>query len=187
MPGWTEKMEIVYGKVFVTCPNSNYVFVLDAQTNKLTDSVWVGQGAGSMVLDKNDRLWVLASGDLNKKTTARLSRINAVTLQSEKFFDFAPQQSPASLCENKTKDTLYYANGSIFKMPIDAVQLPSMAWINFSQKTIYGLACSPTDYNLYASDALDYVQRSTIYVYSPYGTEIRTFKAGINTNSFYFD
>lgn len=185
--GWTEKMEILYAKVFVSCPNSNYLFVVNAQTDKVSDSVWVGKGANSLLLDKNDKLWVLAGGDVNKKTQSRLSRINATTLQTEIYFDFPLQQSPSSLCQNKTKDTLYFTNGSIFRMGINSTTLPVSAWVQASQKNFYGLACNPNDFSIYASDALDYVQRSNVYIYNTAGSEIKTFKAGINANSFYFE
>ena len=64
--------------------------------------------------------------------------------------------------------------------------LPSMAG-SISHKNHLRTAWSPTDYNLYASDALIMYSVQLFYVYSPYGTEIRTFKQAHQHQQLYFD
>jgi hypothetical protein len=186
-PGWTEQMAMVYNKVFVTNVKRNYLYVINAINDNKTDSINVGPGAANIVTDKNDKLWVLSSGSQTAGIAPSLKKIDPLTQQVESSFDFAPGELPGSLCFNRTKDTLYYLNAGIFKMDINAGSLPSAPFIPKENRTYYGLGINPNDFAIYASDALDYIQRSNIYVFDAAGHEKSFFKAGINSNGFYFE
>ncbi|MFO0357939.1 MAG: DUF5074 domain-containing protein [Sphingobacteriaceae bacterium] len=182
--GWTEKMVMLYNKVFVTNMNKNYVYVINAVNDQITDSVFVGKNAGSIECDKNDKLWVLGSGNSSNGFLTRIDPLNLST----STFSFTSSDSPHNLCINGSKDTLFYLNNGIFKMGIAELNLPSAAFIPKGTKNYYGLGVHPTTHDIYASDALDYIQRSNIYIYNANnGTQKHTFKAGINANGFYFE
>lgn len=184
--GSTEKMRGIYNKVFVTNSEKNYVYVINTLTDEIQDSVFVGSGASSLEIDQNDQLWVLASGKLSSQK-GRLSCINATNNQVTKYFEFDISKSPWQLCISGKKDSLYFINEHIYTMSIHDTQLPSNAFINRGTKNFYGLGYNPNDYKLYASDAIDYSQSSTIYMYDTNGNQIYVFKAGINSNGFYFE
>jgi hypothetical protein len=151
-----------------------------------TDSVEVGINAASVVLDKQDKVWVLSAGDQANAKVAKLSRINPVNHQIELSLNFV-SGSPGNLCLNKTKDTLYYLNGDVYRMAITETALPTQALISKGNKNFYGLGINPNDYSIYVADALDYSQKSNIYIYSSTGEQKFFFKAGIIANSFYFE
>jgi DNA-binding beta-propeller fold protein YncE len=184
--GWTEQMAVIYNKVFVTNNNSNYTYVINTINDQITDSVNVGKFAGSLVIDKNSKLWILSGGD-NPNTPGKLSRIDPATLQVELSLPFSMSDSPGNLCINATKDTLYFLNKNVYRMAISQTSLPASAFISNSSNTFYGLAVSDKDHTVYVSDAIDYIQKSSIMVYSPNGTLKTTFKAGINASGFYFE
>lgn len=183
--GITEKMVMIYNKVYVTNSERAYVYVINTTDDQLTDSIYVGIGASSLVIDKNDHLWVLASG--KSGNPARLSKINTLSHQAEDYWEFSAPDSPWNLCLNGNKDTLYYLNGDIFRMAISESGLPAEPIVKKGTKNYYGLGIHPNNSGIYASDALDYSQHSTIYMYDRNGTQIHLFKAGINANGFYFE
>jgi len=184
--GKTEKMVLLYNKVFVTNTEKDYVYVINTLMDVISDSIFVGRGAGSIVIDKNDRVWVLASGN-NPGSAGRLTKVNPLNNQVELVFPFASADSPFNICLNRTKDTLFFLNTSIYRMGISETTLPGVAFIERGTKNFYGLGINPNDYTIYAADALDYSQRSQVYIYNADGTAKHDFKAGIISNGFYFE
>ena len=184
--GKTEKMVMFYNKVFVTNTDRDYVYVINALNDKIEDSVFVGKGAASCLLDRNDKIWVLASGSITV-SAGRISKIDPTNNKVDMLMDFTLNDSPFNLCINATKDTLYYVNTSIYRMPITNTELPTISFIEKGTKNFYALGVNPNDFTVYVSDAFDYSQRSQIYIYKADGTAKHNFKAGIISNSFYFE
>jgi YVTN family beta-propeller protein len=186
LPGKTEQMAMLYSKVYVTNTAKDKVYVIDAATNTLTDSISVGINAGSLVFDKNDKLWVLSSG--TQSVAGKMSLIdptNNTVIWTQNFN--ATNERPAFLCINGTKDTLFYANkDGVCRMPITATSLPN-AFI-LSQSNIYGLGIHPTRFEVYVADAVDYISKSKIYIYkTSTGGSVKNFNAGFISNGFYFE
>lgn len=186
-PGWTEEMAHIYNKVFVTNIKRNYIYVINTINDTKSDSIHVGINAGSVVIDKNDKVWVLSGGDNQNAILGKLSKIDPATNQIEASFTFGTNESPGTLRLNKTKDTLYYLKGGIYRMAVTDLNLPSTEFISKGTKNFYGLGVNPNDHNIYAADALDFNSRSNIYIYNANGIEKKNFKAGLNANGFYFE
>jgi hypothetical protein len=183
----TEEMVLIYNKAFITSPSSNYCYVINPITDVITDSINVGKGASSIIIDKNSKVWVLASGSSTASQVGKLVRINPVTLQIELSLTFTPADSPNQLCINKTRDTLYYLNKGICQFPIVSGTLPAFPLVSQGSKIYYGLGINPVDYNIYVSDAIDYVQKSMIEIYSVNGSFKTSFHAGYISNGFMFE
>jgi hypothetical protein len=186
LPG-TEKMSAIYNKAFITNSNSDYCYVVNTVTDLIADSIIVGKGASSIEIDKNAKIWVLASGNSSVGQTGKLVRINPITLQIEFSVSFPSGGSPNKLCANKTHDTLYFLNNGVYQFPILSNSLPANPLVNQGTKLYYGLGVNPKDYSIYVADAIDYVQKSKIEIYKPNGTFITNFNAGIISNGFMFE
>jgi YVTN family beta-propeller protein len=185
--GWTEEMVLTYGKVFVTNRNSDKLYVIDTQNDKLEDSIKIGFGSGWIVEDKYSKLWILCTGDSSKKFNASLHRIDPLTQKTEQSYTFSEiNDYPTRLEINRDGDTLYFINGGIYRMQISDNSLPSKPFIEQSGRNFYSLGVNPDNGNIYAGDAIDYVQRGKIYVFSPDGMLKNTFLAGIIPGDFYF-
>jgi hypothetical protein len=186
LPGKTEQMVFANNKVFVTNTDRDKIYVINTTSNLISDSITVGINAGSMVLDKNNKLWVLSSG--TSSVTGRLCQIDPGNHAIVSSHNFTPDEKAGLLCINGTKDTLWYANkNGVCRMPITSAALPSIAFIS-STLNIYGLAVHPTRYEVYVADANDYTSRSTIYAYKTSNAVLYgTFKAGLISNGFYFE
>lgn len=183
----TEEMALLYNKAFVTNNNSNYCYVINTTTDVLTDSIAIGKGASSIVIDKNAKVWILASGNSANNETGKLVKINPLNLQVELTLAFNLNDSPNKLCINKTRDTLYYLNKGVNQLPITSNALPTNPLINQGAKIFYGLGINPKNYTIYVSDAIDYSQKSKIEIYKPNGTFVTNFNAGIISNGFCFE
>lgn len=183
----TEEMVLIYNKAFVTNSNSDYCYVINTLTDVVTDSINVGKGNSSICIDKYSKVWVLSSGSTSSSQTAKLTRINPVTLLVEQSFNFNSGESPNKLCINKTHDTLYYLNNGIYQFNISVNSLPANPIITQGSKLYYGLGVNPKDYTIYVSDAIDYVQKSKIEIYKPNGSFITNFNGGIISNGFMFE
>lgn len=185
LPGWTEEMVYLNNKVFVCNVSREYLYVIDPNQDKVQDSVWVGKNASGMQVDKNDKLWILSSGDF-ASSLPRFSVINPYTLLTEKTFEFPSTRQPFKLAFNGRKDSLFFIDKDVFVMNVSDVKLPDVPFLIAGQSNFYGLGVHPLSSQIYVSDALDYVQRSHISVYSAAGVKKAEFKAGINANGFYF-
>ena len=110
--------------------------------------------------------------------------LNPVTKSISKAISFAIN-NPSALTINATKDTIYYLKEDVFKIPITA-ENTGTAFIKAGARKWYGLGVDPVNNQVFVSDAVDYVQKGKVYVFSSSGTELAKFDAGINSNGFCF-
>ncbi len=178
----------------------NKILVIDVTTDKLIDSLTVGKQPNSMVLDKNNKLWVLCDGGFAGSSygqeNAKLIQINPKNLNIEKTLTFSDiNVSPFDLCTNQNKDSLFFIYGDwsgnqniqnqgIFAMSINDNNLPENAIINGNN--FYSLAINPFTNNIYTSNANNFTKNGIIYKFTTNGTAIDTFTTGIIPGSFCF-
>ena len=182
--GFTEEMAMAHGKVFVTNAFRDKVYVINSSTDLITDSITVGYGSSSIQQDKNGKLWVLCVGDQTNIIDATLYRINPLNNSVEMYFTFPVAEYPSKLKMNGTNDTMYFLNSGVYQMPISASSLPSSPFITQGSKSFYALGVDPASGVIYVADAIDYVQKSSVYRYTSQGVLLNTFKAGIITGDF---
>jgi len=196
----TEHMVISGKYVYVNCHSfDDKILKIDTETDKLTDSLTVTKQPNSMVLDKNDKLWVLSDGGFPEspygQVNAAISLVDLSTFSTEKTMVFTDSHStPKSLYINKSKDTLYYIiNNSVspnisgvYRLAIDENSLPQQAIIPSDNHLFYSLAIDPENSDIYVADAKNYMQRGDIYRFSPNCTPIDTFQVGIIPGGFCF-
>jgi len=181
-PGWTEELVLAYGKAFVTNETRDKVYVIDTGNDQVTDSITVSMGGNSIVTDANGKFWVMCSS-----ASSKLYRIDPVSMQVEASHAFPnSSDSPWRLKINSGNDTLYYLNSDVYRMPINASALPSTSFVSANGRNLYGIGIEPNSGVVYVSDAIDYVQRGTVYRYKPDGSLINSFQAGIIPGDFCF-
>jgi hypothetical protein len=187
-PGWTEEMVESYGQVFVTNIRKEYVYVINATTNSISDSIQVGYGSASIVKDRNEKLWVSCSGDSAHSSLPRIVRIDPVSHTVEQSFVFPNyQSSPSSLKINGTGDQLYYLNTDVYNLSITATSLTSAPLILKGNKLFYALGVHPHNNDIYVSDAIDYIQHGKVMIYGSDGAFKTSFTAGIIPGGIFFE
>lgn len=179
----------------------NKILVINTNTNQLIDSITVPKQPNTMVLDKNNKLWVLSDGGYSGspygQEMAALTQIDPKTKQVIKTYTFSNMaDSPTGLCINPAKDTLYYLNPAsyggkvklpgVYAMSITASSLPKTPLINQNSKNFYALGDDPGNGTIYVSDAMDYTEDGKVFVYSPTGNVEDSLTVGIIPGSFCF-
>lgn len=189
-----EKMLLLDGRVFMLNWSAyggytnNTLMVADTSTDLITNTVQLSKEPNSLVADKNGKLWILCSGGFLHEEKARLFCMNPVDLSIVAEFAFNNQlASPSQLCLNKTNDTLFFLDKHVFRMAITDANLPQQPIVNGDNKLFYALGVSPDNSMVYVSDAIDYQQKGTVYVYNSTGRELYSFKAGIIPGAFVFN
>jgi YVTN family beta-propeller protein len=187
-----EQMVRAGEKIFAACWSfDNTILVIDPHTDQVTDSVTVARQPNSMVIDRNDDLWVLSDGGFAGSSYGvdipELVRINTLTLSIEKEYSFLSKDlSPDNLCINRDRDSLYFLNQGVYKMSIYAESLPVAPVIEEKGRQFYSLGIDPPTSDVYVADALDYQQEGVIYRYNSFPSLVDSFRVGIIPGDFYF-
>lgn len=181
---WTEEMLLHNDTAYVCDVSNNQLLLINTITDAVIGNVSTGEQPLSMVKDKNNKLWILCDGGINS-TLPQLIKFNPSTRQTEHVFTFSSVlESPSELTIDAAKENVYFINSQIFKMSIDAVQLPTASWLSNNTSIFYGLTIDHLSDEIYVSDAKDFVQNSTIFRYSNNAQLLHQFNAGINSGAF---
>lgn len=196
----TEEMVLIDGYIYVCSWSfSDKIYKIDASTNTVTDSLEVNMQPNSMLVDKDDKIWVLSDGGypgMHGTEAAALTKIDPETFSIERKLEFSDMlSSPTELSINPTKDTLYFLNNTagetsiengVFQFPVDAENLPKTPFIESRNRLFYGLGVDPKSGAIYVSDAIDHIQRGWVFRYTSFGSTIDSFKVDIIPGEFCF-
>lgn len=182
----TEQMAQWGDEVFINCWSyDDKILVVDAAQDKLIDSIQVGPQPSSIALDRHGKLWVVTDGR-TEGIPAELCRIDAASRQIEQRFTFASGDHPSVLTLNGMRDTLYFLNRDVWRMPVTAESLPTTPFLRYTNTIYYGLTVDPVTSEVYVADAIDYVQPGVVYRFTPRATPIDTLRVGITPGAFCF-
>jgi len=192
----TEQM-VQWGKyVFANCWSyDNKILVIDSQKDEVVDSIEVISQPNSMVIDKNNKIWVLsdggAEGNPYSYDRSGLTKIDAETFEIERIFRFGKDDNPRSLTLNGSGDTIYFINRDVWSMPVNSEDIPVEPIIKSSYSEYfaggyYSVAVDPVTSDIYVADAVDHVQQGTVYRFSSKGEPVDTFRVGVTPGSFCF-
>lgn len=174
--GWTEEIVVHDGNAFVAGAASGFLYRISTATDQITDSVLIGEEPVSLVLDGNDKLWVLTTGGWQLEVP-KLVRINPITLAIEQTLLFASADSyPGNLSTNATGNILYYVDGGVFAVSTSATQLPSSPTI---AGFFYKMSIDKVESHIYVTDPLDFNSNGKVYRYAMTGTAIDTLNVGL--------
>jgi YVTN family beta-propeller protein len=184
----SEAMVMVGEKVYVSSWSSGKdIMVINTSTDKVIDSISVAPEPESMVLDKNNRLWILCSGGYTGDKLAELVVVNTIIDKVEKQFVFPSKLSyPSNLQINKTRDTVYFINNGIWRLGIQASSLPIEPFKNTGNRYIYKLGVDNRNGRVFYTDALDYQQKGWIFQISQGGLTVDSCRGDIIPGSFCF-
>lgn len=193
-----DRMLVINNKLYVTNRNDNKLSVINTQTDAVENTITVGDGPNSLVLDANNKLWVLCGGkkvynsqtwayDEAASTAGRLARVNLSTNAVEATMPFGSKKEgdlPSNLNITTTKNSfIYNYQGKVFKIENAASTLPTTALIN---RDFYGLSIDPKDNSIFGGDAGDFSSNGKVIRYSITGQQLDSFTVGIAPNNFLF-
>jgi YVTN family beta-propeller protein len=177
----SEAITMVRNKVYVSSWESgDEIIVIDPLSNKVSDSIRVGNEPESMAVDKNQRLWVLCSGGYSGQNYPKLVTINTLTDKVETVFQFPVKSvSPTSLCINSTGDTLYYIDRGLRRMSISDTELPSAYFVPAAGRMFYKISADIQNGIIFATNAMDYQQKGFLMRINSKGEITDSVRAGI--------
>jgi DNA-binding beta-propeller fold protein YncE len=186
LDGWTEEMVQSYGKVYVCNQKRKYVYVINASSDLIIDSIDVNASSANIVKDKNEKLWVSCNADAANNISARLVRIDPARDSVEAEISLnTTQNSVSRMVINGNGDGLYFLLGDLYTLSIGSNVPTSL--VQQGARIFYGLCVDPDDETIYIGDAIDYNQDGNILVYKADGSYKNTFKAGIIPGYMWFD
>jgi len=184
--GWTEQIAIHNNKVIVldrgnylNNSGSNKIYLIDIVGDTIQDSIATPLEPNSMILDKNNKLWVLCSGGFGMDFPA-LIRVNLITKLIEKKLTFSDKnESPFRLVKNGAGEELYFINNSVYKMNILDNNLPNSEFIPKNARNFYGLGMDFFTDEIYVTDVKNYIQNGEVFIFNISGNELYKFNSGI--------
>ena len=187
----TEQIVAVNSELFVCCwSNDNIIFVIDPSTNAIMDSIIVPFQPNSMVVDINNKIWVVSSGAYNSENfgspSPTLSIIDPTNRLIEHSVGLEGGESPVSIATNGARDTVYILNNGVYGYSVRDDSFSPAQIVGKSDALYYDFTVDPVTSEIYIADAIDYVQAGAVYRYSPKGIPVDTFRVGIIPGGFCF-
>ncbi len=183
---WTEHLLIHADYLYATAPDTNWAFKINTLTDAIEDTIVVGKSPSGIVIDKNEKIWVLTSGGTNGEL-AKLVRYNPASNSIDQSFTFASlTESPNSLRIDAEGENLFFLNDGLQTMSIQASAIPSSKSIATNGSIFYGMNIDPNNKEIYITDAVDYVQQGKVYRYDSIFQPLDTFTVGVIPQSIWF-
>lgn len=168
------------------------ITVINPGNNQIEDSISVYPRPTGICEDNQGLIWVMCSGRASNHpgdaSEGHLIAINKSSYQIVKDFVFPDNiKQPSDLIINAIGNELFYMYpGGINRFQILEDTLILNPFISYSG-SYYSLGFDSKEDKIWASDAQDYVQNGTVFIYdAATGIEERTFKAGIVPSYFLF-
>ena len=177
--GSTEMM-VQYDKyVYVNCWSyQNRIIRIDTTTDLVDASLTVGIQPKAMVMDRNHNIWVLTDGGYEGSPYGyeqpHLTRIDLPDFKIGLDLPMPLGSYASHLAVNGNGSRIYWICNDVYTMPIESTELPQQPIIYSKGTYYYGLAINPENDNIYLADALDYVQRGVVRIYTPAGLDFMT-------------
>lgn len=178
---WTEEMLEYKGSIYVYSPNSYYLYQIDPQTDRLTDSIAFPGKLSGMAKAGEKGIWV-AYGHEDLVGIALYDPIS----NARKNWISRGSRLPFALSASTSGDSLFFLSDKPRMLKSTDAQFPAQAireeWIG----NWYGLAYHAFRKELWLSDAKDYVQKSRIICYNLESGDQKEWVGGTNSSRFYF-
>ncbi len=181
------------GIIYVPNSDENTITVIDGSQDKVSSTITVSDGPGSMAVDKSGYIWVLCSGitryggaptyPVLSSTPGALIRLGAGASLPQLTLPFAAGSSPSKLRVSPAGDQLYYSLGAAeYRMDVTASTLPATPLI---RRRFYGFDIDPKDNTLYGCSA-SFTGASKLLRYRADGTVIDSVATGTGSNGVTF-
>lgn len=188
--GWIESMVLQGTNAWATGHDTNKVFLIDLETDVITNEIDVNFAPQSMIKDTEDHVWVLSWGEkdwmanTNNNTAGSIARIDPSDNSIEKQFFFPNEfELPSNLTIDGGLRTLYYVyEGNVYRMDIGASALPTSPIVDLPQPLYAVGARSNTE--VYITESA-FSSNGMVYVYDG-NSLVDSLVAGIGPASFSF-
>ncbi len=193
--GWTEKMFLLNGNVFVQqrtvstdASTDNKLLKINPGSNSIADSKsFLKRDINAMEIDGSGNIWLAMDEDsINGFKSALLCYDQSLSLlKTLSHSNYGHHFS--QLCIDKANGKMIYLDNDLFTANTTDASLSGQVFVSKGSKNIYVVALNSANGDVYVCDALDFVQRSRIYRYDKNGNEVHSFTAGVISGNFIFN
>ena len=172
-----------WSKAYVAADN-NTIQVIDCENDSLVKEIVVATEPNAMVVDKHNHIWVSCSGGFEGTQDPSIICVDAASHEVIRRFDLAAGSYPSGMAIDGAGENVFFMNGgmsalNVYKMSVDATELPDTPFITSNSRLFYGLKVNPQNGDIYITDAKNYVSNGDLLRYSAAGTLIATASLGI--------
>ena len=166
-------MAITGNDVYITNNSNKHVFVIDAQSDAVIDSVDVG-GKNDEIFYLNGKMVVMRNADIDNEMKAAFATINPSNKQVESVVEY-----PATATVWDAKATLY--NNKVYFLHENSVMYLENGAVNelFKYEGISAYNIAIFDDLIYITDAKDYSSTGAVLQYNMQGELLNTYATGI--------
>jgi hypothetical protein len=189
---WTEHMVLTGNTVVVEEQNFNdtttgSLALISTTTNSFLQRYrYAGGNVNDIAKDNQNRIWLAMDQDSTASIPASLYCLNS-DMSVNRRLQFPVGHHPWFLSIDGAGTQLYFFDTDIYTLSVNSDSVPTTPFSPGNGRNFYALGIDPSNGDVYASDALDYVQNSHIYRYGSNGSLIQSFTAGIITGNFTFN
>jgi sugar lactone lactonase YvrE len=169
------------------------VSIINLSSKSVTSTVTLTGAPNSLVEDAQGNIWVMCSGekDWSDPANDKPGALFKLSSQGQVLarMDFTnPSQAPGKMAISPNKTTLYWLEntygGTVYSMSTSDTELPSSPFV--SGVNFYSLGVHPVSGNIFCGDAKDFASAGKVTYYSPSGSKMGEFSAGIIPGYFHF-
>ncbi len=185
LDGWADQMARIGQQIYVANREKPYVYVISEVSETVVDSIMIPNNPNSLIWLRDSLIGVLCEGKLGSsdRTKFQVIHVGQKTLLKEHTFDEGVK--PSLLRKSPRNGNIYCAfKGIHYIDPVDFEY--QYKTIDLPDANVYGFDIDPSNGNMYVSDAKDYVQKSTVRVYSNSEDFKQEFTAGVICNQLIF-
>jgi hypothetical protein len=173
------------------------ISVINPASDRVAQTIVVGDNPKEMVIDKNNDIWVLCYGyikydgsfNIILETPSKLVRLSGQSFEKKAEYIISATRHPQHIDISKDKSIIYYGGGfgyaGIFAMNVEATVTPSTPLVDGS-KFFYGFNVNPGNGEIFALDATDFTTSGILRRYSPQGILVKEYTVGIAPNGALF-
>lgn len=178
---WSEEMILYENDALIAATDHDKVYRIDPDARAVVDSFQVDQGVSSLAIDSKNQLWVLCTGNY-LDIPASLHVVDLANGLTTKSWSFNLNEFPSKLRIND--DIVYFLNGGLHRMPIDAIDLSASPWI--AGFNYYGYGMDPNDGRIWMANPVDFQQKGSIDIFDSNGNMLESFTADLVPSDFRF-
>jgi hypothetical protein len=173
--GWTETLLSSNSTPVVLNVKSKSLYLLDALNDRIGDSIVLPDLPASIALDATDKdiVWILTKGDSTKSISNYLLSIRISSKQIISSLNLNTYYAHEIHIDEKTNMKYWFDKG-MMKMELSSSPVKII-----NEGTVLFYHFNVSNGTIYIADAIDYIQKSNIYLYDDQGIKLKEFKAGI--------
>jgi hypothetical protein len=177
--GWTEEIHQLNDEVYMLNKTDNTLHVVDTNIDAITSELVFDFELSAFKIDNQSRLWLAGS----KNDVGLVQCIKLIDQEIQYSYTFEGE-SPTELYVSETGTDVYFLSNGVWHINEFADEIITVPIIPANDRLFYGLSVYQD--KIYIADAINYVQKGTIWVYDLQATLLDEFKVGIIPSEFDF-